>query len=61
MFRQTLRWRFNMSTKLIKRKQIVVSPENYEALMFFGKVNSSFNDAVTEVLRVAQVQGAKRR
>jgi hypothetical protein len=46
-----------MSTKLIKRKQIVVSPENYEALRVFGKVNSSFNDAVTEVLRIASREG----
>ncbi len=42
-----------MSTMTTKRKYIVVSPKNYEALKCFGKVNDSFDNAVTEVLRLA--------
>jgi len=42
----------NMSTKL--RKQIVVSPENYDLIKNYGRVNDSFNTAITELLRIAE-------
>jgi hypothetical protein len=49
--------RFNMSNSLTRR-HIVVSPRNYELIRDYGRASDSMNDAVTEVLRVAQ--GHKR-
>jgi len=42
-----------VSTKLTRRKQIVVSPENYNLIKNYGRVNDSFNSAITELLRLA--------
>lgn len=38
-----------------KRYHIIVSASNYEALRTYGKVKSTFNEAVSEVLRLAQI------
>jgi hypothetical protein len=39
------------------RKHIVVSPENYNLIKNYGRASDSFNQAITELLRIASREG----
>ena len=56
MFRCALRRSLTMLNTLT-RKHIVVSPENYDLIKNYARASDSFNDAITELLRIASREG----
>ena len=40
-------------------KQIAISPENYDTLKNLGRMGSTFDSVLTEVLKKAQIKGDK--
>ena len=42
-----------MQKQLTKRCHIVVSPRNYEAIKKYGQVTTTFDEAISEILRLA--------
>jgi hypothetical protein len=38
-------------------RHIVVSPENYDLIKNYARASDSFNDAITELLRIASREG----